>query len=183
MIKYEDIEKANQSLRTTDIKGKDYTEVHQRIKAFRMCYPEGTIETEIIGMQNGVVTMKSIVKNQEGKVLGTGLAQEKESSTYINKTSFIENCETSSVGRALGMCGFGIDTSIASSEEVTNAINNQDKPKATPKQVQMLANHYIGDNLKKLLDANKIEKLEDMPKEKATELIGKLMEKGKQQNV
>lgn len=55
--------------------------------------------------------------------------------------------------------------------------------KATPKQVQMLSNHYIGDNLKKLLDANKIEKLEDMPKEKATELIGKLMEKGKQQNV
>ena len=38
-------------------------------------------------------------------------------------------------------------------------------------------------NLKKLLDANKIKKLEDMPKEKATELIGKLMEKGKQQNV
>ena len=42
-----------------------------------------------------------------------------------NKTSYIENCETSAVGRALGMCGFGIDTSIASAEEVQNAMANQ----------------------------------------------------------
>lgn len=58
-------------------------------------------------------------------VLGTGTAYEKEGSTFINKTSYIENCETSAVGRALGMAGFGIDTSIASAEEVQNAIANQ----------------------------------------------------------
>ena len=60
-------------------------------------------------------------------MLGTGTAYEKESSTFINKTSYIENCETSAVGRALGMAGFGIDTSVASAEEVKNAINNQTK--------------------------------------------------------
>ncbi len=127
MIKFEDIQNANSTIKTTPIKGKNYAEVNQRIKAFRMCYPNGSITTEIISLENGVVTMKSTVQDEEGKILGTGLAFEKESSSFINKTSFIENCETSAVGRALGMCGFGIDASIASYEEVVNAIENQNK--------------------------------------------------------
>ena len=65
--------------------------------------------------------------------MGTGTAYEKEGSTFINKTSYIENAETSAVGRALGFCGFGIDTSVASYEEVTNAINNQPKEKSEKK--------------------------------------------------
>lgn len=174
MIKFEDIKKANESIRTTDIKGKEYAEVNQRIKAFRMVYPNGSITTEIVSLENGVVTMKASVVNEEGVLIGSGFAQEKESSSFINKTSFIENCETSAVGRALGMCGFGIDTSVASYEEVQNAINNQEVPKATPNQIATLSKVYVGDNLTKLLEANKITKLEDLPKEKASELIGKL---------
>ena len=69
--------------------------------------------------------MKATISDENGVVLATGHAQEKESSSFINKTSFIENCETSVVGRALGMCGIGVDVSIASAEEVQNAINNQ----------------------------------------------------------
>lgn len=130
---YEMIEKANQAIKTTDIKGKDYAEVNQRIKAFRMCYPNGTIITEIKSIENGVVIMQATVKDEEGKVIATGLAYEKENATFINKTSYIENCETSAVGRALGMCGFGIDVSVASKEEVENAIANQNKK---PKQDQ-----------------------------------------------
>ena len=58
-------------------------------------------------------------------------AEEKETSSYINKTSYIENCETSAVGRALGFIGLGSENSIASLEEVANAINNQQaKPKS-----------------------------------------------------
>ena len=125
MITFEEIKKANEALQTTDVKGKPYIEVNQRIKAFRMCYPNGSISTEIISLADGIVTMRAIVCNEEGQILGTGTAQEKETSSYINKTSYIENCETSAVGRALGMCGFGIDTSIASAEEVQNAIHNQ----------------------------------------------------------
>ena len=127
MITYQDIDMANGALKTTDVKGKPYIEVNQRIKAFRMCYPNGSISTEILFLGDGVVTMKATVCNEEGHVLGTGTAQEKETSSFINKTSYIENCETSAVGRALGMCGFGIDTSVASAEEVQNAINNQEK--------------------------------------------------------
>lgn len=130
MIDFEKIKKANESIVTTDIKGKEYAEVNQRIKAFRMCYPNGTITTDIINLENGVVTMKAVISNEEGVVIGTGYAQEKENSTFINKTSYIENCETSAVGRALGMCGFGIDTSVASYEEVMNAMENQkEEPK------------------------------------------------------
>ena len=120
MIKFEDIKKANESIKTTDIKGKDYAEVNQRVKAFRICYPEGAIKTEIVSLENGVVTMKATVLNGLF-VLATGYAQEKESSSYINKTSFIENCETSAVGRALGFCGFGIDTSIRNRKPETES--------------------------------------------------------------
>lgn len=137
MAKWEDIVKANKSIATTDIKGKDYAEVNQRIKAFRMVHPEGGIATDIISLENGVCVIKASVFDSEGKLLGSGTAYEKENSTFINKTSYIENCETSAVGRALGMCGFGIDTSVASYEEVATAIANQEeKPKRKAKQAE-----------------------------------------------
>ena len=123
---FEELQKANKTIVTVDVKGKQYAEVSQRIKAFRQLYPCGGIETEIRSCENGIVIMTATVRDDEGKILGTGTACEKESSSYINKTSYIENCETSAVGRALGMCGIGIDTSVASAEEVANAIKNQE---------------------------------------------------------
>ena len=133
MITFEQIVKANETIRTTNIKGEDYAEVNQRIKAFRMVHPNGAITTDIINLENGVVTIKATVYDDDMRVVGTGTAQEKETSSFINKTSFIENCETSAVGRALGMCGFGIDVSVASYEEVANAIENQNKSEAVDK--------------------------------------------------
>ena len=125
-MKYLDLAIANEQIKTTDIKGKEYSEVSQRIKAFRMVYPQGSIQTEMLSNENGVCVFKAIICDENGCILGTGTAYEKENSSFINKTSFIENCETSAVGRALGMCGFGIDVSVASAEEVQNAINNQE---------------------------------------------------------
>ena len=122
---FEELAKANRQIKTRNIKGKEYAEVNERIKAFRMLYPDGAIVTDIIDMHDGIVTMKATVMDADGRVLGTGTAQEKEGSTYINKTSYLENCETSAVGRALGMLGIGVDTSVASAEEVENAINGQ----------------------------------------------------------
>jgi hypothetical protein len=126
-VEYKDIVTANETIVTTDVKGKAYAEVNQRIKAFRSICPNGSIETNILSCNDGVCIMQAVVKDDAGKVLGTGHAYEKEGSTYINKTSYIENCETSAVGRALGMCGIGIDTSIASYEEVANAIKQQEE--------------------------------------------------------
>ena len=193
-ITYEQIKKANDTIITTDIKGKDYAEVNQRIKAFRMVYPTGFITDEMLSNENGVCVFKATVgyyaENGEAKILGTGFAYEKESSSYINKTSYIENCDTSAIGRALGMAGFGIDTSVASYEEVQNAINNQveeapkkEAPKAprkaTPKQLEILSQTYTGENLKKLLEKNGLAQLGDITADKASELIEKIQNRGK----
>jgi galactitol-specific phosphotransferase system IIB component len=137
-MKYEDIKKANETILTTDIKGKQYAEVNQRIKAFRMCYPNGCIKTDVVSIENGICIMKASIYDEHNGLLGTGTAYEKENSTFINKTSYIENCETSAVGRALAMCGFGIDTSIASKEEVENAIAQQEEEKQEQEEKKKL---------------------------------------------
>lgn len=136
MITFDDIAKANEGLSTVPVKGKDYVVVPQRVKAFRKIYPEGFILTDILSHENGVVVMQAkagYYLDGNPVVLGSGLAFEKEDSSYINKTSYIENCETSAIGRALGFLGLGIDAAICSAEELVNAINNQDKQDA-PKQ-------------------------------------------------
>ena len=172
MINFEDIKRANDTIRTTDIKGKDYAEVNQRIKAFRMVYPTGTIRTEIVSIKDGVciirAEVRAITEYREGQfetvTLGTGTAYEKEGSSFINSTSYIENCETSAVGRALGMAGFGIDVSVASAEEVQNAILNQDgqkKPKAAPAQATPApASAYQKTTIRRMLTPEQIGKAE-----------------------
>ena len=111
---YEELLKANETIKPTDIKGKDYAMVNERIKVFRMLFPNGRISTEILHMENGIVYMKATAYDESDHILGTGHAYEKEENGFINKTSYIENCETSAVGRALGMIGIGIDSSFAS---------------------------------------------------------------------
>ncbi len=132
MITYEQIQKANEGLGSVPIKGKDYVQVPERVKAFRMLFPEGFIRTNIISLENGVCVMQSKVGYYEGAheiILGTGLAYEREDNGFINKTSYIENCETSAVGRALGFLALGIDGGgICSAEELVNAVRNQDNP-------------------------------------------------------
>lgn len=154
-LTYEDIEKVNATLKTTDIKGKDYVEVNERIKAFRMLYPTGSIRTDILSNENGVVIMKAIVgyyTDSDFNILGTGTAYEKEDSSFINKTSYIENCETSAVGRALGMAGIGINDSVASANEVINAINNQKVSKEEAEKYILPSGKHMGKLLTEVPD-------------------------------
>jgi hypothetical protein len=121
-------------MKKIQIKGKDYIEVNERIKEFHKKYPDGSITTDLIEMTDRFITKTTVIPDAtipERKF--TGIAYEKEDSTFINKTSALENCETSSVGRALGMLGIGIDTSIASYDEVANAVEQQKTPDAPPK--------------------------------------------------
>jgi hypothetical protein len=173
-ITFNDIAKANETIKTIDVKGKNYAEVNQRIKAFRMIYPMGTIETELLNNENSVCIIKAKVYC-DGILLGTGLAYEKENSTFINKTSYIENCETSAVGRALGMCGFGIDTSIASAEEILNAITNQPK-QVTDKKLKLMVefNNMLTDtdtDFEVLKEHYKIKSNADMTEEQLEDAI------------
>lgn len=140
-MNYKSLSEVNAKLKTTDIKGKDYIEVNQRIKAFWELCEEGRIETTLLSIENGMCVIKAEVyenKNDE-KPRATGTAYEREGSTFINKTSYIENCETSAIGRALGNAGIGIDTSVASAEEVQNAmLQQEDLKKITKTEVATL---------------------------------------------
>jgi hypothetical protein len=133
-MNYTDLAKVNKEIKTTPIKGKQYAEVNERVTAFRKLYPEGSIVTEILSVDEGRCVMRATVSTGEGVILGTGTACEERGASMINKTSYIENCETSAIGRALGMCGIGIAASIASAEELLGALAAQeaDAPKAEP---------------------------------------------------
>lgn len=130
MFEYKQIAEVNKGIKYTPVKGKNYAEVAQRVQAFRKLVPCGYITTDILKIENGIVYMKAeagyYTADGNRVMLGTGLAFERQDASNINKTSFIENCETSAVGRALGFIGLGSESSIASSEEVANAIATQE---------------------------------------------------------
>lgn len=123
---YNNITEINTKLNPMGIKGKKYIPVNERVKGFRMLYPEGCIITTLEKFEDGVIIFKtSVYKSGERTIdnlLGTGWAMETIGSSNVNRFSALENCESSSIGRAIATAtGLGIDTSIASYEEVANA--------------------------------------------------------------
>lgn len=112
-------------MKSIKIQGNDYIMVNERVKFFRENYKNWSMESEILKVDGAVCIIKATIKDEKGVVVATGHACEKSNSSFINKTSYIENCETSAWGRALANLGIGIDTSMASAEEVCNAILNQ----------------------------------------------------------
>ena len=141
-------------MKTIKIKGKDYIEVNERIKFFRENFPDYSLTSEVIEKTPESILIKATIKNQDGVVVATGMAEEIKGTTYINETSYVENCETSAWGRALGNFGIGIDTSVASADEVVNATNSQKQQqwltqtqfvntlKGTKKQAQNVLEKY-----------------------------------------
>ena len=129
-------------METIKIKGKDYVLVNERIKEFRVNenYKGWSIITEIVSIDENSCIMKATILNADGVVEATGHAQEDRSSSLINKTSYVENCETSAIGRALGILGIGIDTSVASAEEVQMAVAKQEKMEA---KEEVLGGEYV----------------------------------------
>ena len=116
----------NSRLKRTSIKGRDYIEVNQRILAFWELYPNGRIITEKLFDDGKRCDFKATAYDGDNP-LATGHAFEFQGSGTVNKTSYLENCETSAIGRALGILGIGITESIASADEVQAAIEHQEK--------------------------------------------------------
>lgn len=190
-ITFEDIQKANETIKPISIERKDketgkkivkkYAEVNQRIKAFRMVYPVGTIETEILKDDDNVCMVRASIYNGD-ILLATATAREEKTASFINKTNYVENCETSAVGRALGMCGFGIDVSVASAEEIQNSIQKQEKIEKesnlpmTEEQMFMIANleGKYKDQLRKFYNKDIL----DLTREEAETSINSLKAKG-----
>jgi hypothetical protein len=108
-----------------NIRGKEYLTVAYRIKQFRVDHPDWQIHTDIIDMDEDRVVVRAEICDSASVTIATGHAEERRSSSQINQTSALENCESSAVGRALAFAGYG-GSEIASADEVQNAIYQQE---------------------------------------------------------
>lgn len=118
-------------LKTITIKGREYVQVSERVKAFNELYKNGSIRTEVIDRTADSITMRAIIipdfRYPERFFTGTAHEVKGDTASMVNKTSHIENCETSAVGRALAMMGIGIVDGIASADEVAGAMAQEPK--------------------------------------------------------
>ena len=118
---------------TVDIKGKSYTQVSTRINIFRKYFPTASIETLITYNDDVRVIIQTKISLND-KVIATGYAEEvRGDGNYINQTSAVENCETSSIGRALSNLGLG-GSEYASVNELENALAQQEQIKQNNNQ-------------------------------------------------
>lgn len=146
----------NARLKRTNIKGKEYIDVAQRVQGFRELYPDGRIETDMVADDGKRCVCKAEIytgKNDQHPE-STGHACEVNNGRGVNATSYIENCETSAVGRALGFMGIGSTDSIASADEVRQAVRQPAQQQPDPLQqakarlwaaVQSYAERHGGD--------------------------------------
>lgn len=168
MITAEAIKDANSRVSRIEIgkgdKKKYYTCVPARVMAYREMCATGSITTEIVSMTDKDITVKATVTDEDGKVLGTGYAHEDKDATFINKTSFVENAETSAVGRALGMLGIGSDEQMASAEELANAINQQTNGdwEKRLREMAFIYENINPDNWEKICKIYKVGSIADM---------------------
>lgn len=115
-------------MKTINIKGKEYITVNERLKHFRTepIFKGWQICEQLVHIDEKEGIFKVTICDTKGVEMASAHSQEYRDSSYINKTSFVENGFTSALGRALGYLGIGIDTSIASANEVQNAVKNQE---------------------------------------------------------
>ncbi len=123
---------------TVKIHGKEYKTVALRIQEFREKHPDFTIQTELVEANDMLVIVKATIACA-GQVIATGYAEEVRTASKINRTSALENAETSAVGRALAFFGLG-GSEIASADEVANAITQQSS-QASKEDMEKLIAH------------------------------------------
>lgn len=120
-----------------NIRGKQYQTVAKRVVDFRKAHPTWVIDTrikppaELPECLHDCVVVQARICDEDGNIVATGHAEERPGSSNINKTSALENCETSAVGRALAFLGLGGDYGIASADEVLRAVSQQNAPEPT----------------------------------------------------
>lgn len=110
-----------------NIRGKEYKTVALRVQEFREQYKEFALLTEVVQLDQEQCVIKASILTDTDRVVATGLAQEFRKASQINGTSYVENCETSAIGRALACLGLG-GQEFASANEVLNAIHQQNNP-------------------------------------------------------
>lgn len=115
-----------------NIHGREYQTVALRVANFREAHPEHSLLTEVLHRDSECVLMKASIIDPAGRVISTGHSEEYRDSSSINKTSALENSETSAIGRALAAFGMG-GTEFASADEVARAVSGQKQFPSTVK--------------------------------------------------
>lgn len=167
--------------RAIDIKGKQYVLVSDRVNYLAENHEgEYAISTDVTFYEQSKMWVVRATLEYMGKIYN-GHAQEIIGDGYINKTSALENAETSAVGRACAMAGIGVIDSIASVDEINKAsARSSYKPKAksfgksipaSDKQKTLIRDlsKSKGANMEAVEEA-----LKDMTIEKASQAIDKL---------
>ena len=117
------------------IKGKPYVQVNQRVLELRHKYGDKDnmfgIKTKVVkwNEEKNEIIIQAWITDKTGRIVGSGIAHEEKTQTGVNSTSYVENCETSAIGRALAAFGLGIEDAYASADEVQQAIKKQTKKK------------------------------------------------------
>ena len=121
-----------------------YETVAQRLVRWWVEYPEGRIITSIHHYDGSTIIMRAECFNNDDRLIATGYAEEVFGNSPVNKTSFLENCETSAIGRAISNSRIGHTGERASVTEMdkVNRINSTPKTdshgSASPKQIAFL---------------------------------------------
>jgi hypothetical protein len=114
----------------------EYVTVHERVEKFYAKYPEGRITTTILehNAETGFILMRADVyrESDDAQPAATGHAYEMRSAGHVQQGSYVEVCETSSVGRALALLGFEVKRGIASREEMRKAARVPPPEKPAP---------------------------------------------------
>lgn len=133
-----------------NIHGKEYKTVAKRVDEFRSAHKTDlSIITSLVDRDENTVVMKAEILDKDGRVIATGYAEEDRTASQINRTSALENCETSAIGRALANFGLG-GGEYASADEVANAITQQTETPAPRYQKSSLSFDDIRAHLKTL---------------------------------
>ena len=119
--------------------GKKYTQVVHRMEAFRSVLGLGIgFDTQIVVDDGKRVVIKAIASDKDGRILGSGFAEEIRGEGHVNKTSALENAETSAIGRCLASLGIsGGEYASANELDAVDRKSNaliQKKPIQTPNQ-------------------------------------------------
>ena len=158
------------------IHGKDYATVAYRLELFRADHPDGCIETHLVKDEDGIIVMKALISDDNENLLAADYAEEVRGSSNINKTSALENCSTSAVGRALALAGYNkTGAAVASADEVGVAIARQNRvmdKKITEKQRKAMEEYLAkisngGTLLQTILDKAKVDHIKELPRDKA----------------
>ena len=149
-----------------------YETVAQRLVRWWTEYPDGRIITSIHPYDGSTIIMRAECYNNDDRLIATGYAEEVFGNSPVNKTSFLENCETSAIGRAISNSRIGHTGERASSTEMekVNRVNSEPaRPdthgSATPKQIGFLKSLARGkgwDDLQLLDYIHKLLRVDDV---------------------